>query len=277
MPTEAPRPETRRPGRPRARQLRLLAIPNVVLFGCVSCTGGEASDRPGDRDETAQSEILVSAAASLSDAFVQISTEFEAQNPGIKVHLNLAGSSALRAQILEGAPVDVFASASQAIMDELTRAGRAPETPSVFARNSLQIVVPTDNPGRVAGLGDFARGELLLGLCAQTVPCGDLARRALTQAGVTPAIDSSEPDVRALLTKVRLGELDAGIVYLTDVSAAEGAVLGITIPAPLNQTAHYPIAVLRGAPNPVGAQAFVDFVLSPPGQSILSRHGFGSP
>ena len=222
-------------------------------------------------------ELLVSAAASLTDAFADIETAFEHANPGVDVVLNLGGSSSLREQIIEGAPADVFASANMANMDDVRTAGEVATEPRVFAANLLQIAVPAGNPGGVTGLEDFGRGDLLIGLCAEGVPCGDFAREALRKAGVDPAVDTNEPDVRALLTKIEIGELDAGITYVTDVVTSGGAVEGIEIPAEQNVTADYPIAVLANAPNPVVAETFVAFVLSAEGQAILEQYGFASP
>jgi molybdate transport system substrate-binding protein len=222
-------------------------------------------------------ELFVSAAASLTDAFADMAAAFEAANPEVAVVLNLAGSSTLREQILEGAPVDVFASADVANMDQLVAAGEIAGAPSVFATNELEIAVPGGNPAGITGLPDFSRNELLLGLCREGVPCGDLARTALAKAGVTPSVDTNEPDVRALLTKVAAGELDAGITYVTDVAAAEGSVEGIAIPVDHNVLAAYPIAVLNGAPHPATASAFVAYVRSDEGLEILAGHGFGPP
>lgn len=242
---------------------RLLAI--AAIWAIASCAPGY--------QEGAQ--VLVSAAASLTDVFGAIEAAFEEANPGIDVVLDLGPSSGLREQILEGAPVDVYASADEANMDQLVDAG-AVGLPQVFAYNQLQIAVPRDNPGGVTGLADFAREDLLVGLCAEVVPCGDLGRQSLAKAGVAPSIDTDEPDVRSLLTKIAAGELDAGIVYVTDVIAAEG-VVGIDIPSEHNVVAVYPIAVLVDAPNPRAAETFVSFVMSEEGKSILSSFGFGAP
>jgi molybdate transport system substrate-binding protein len=195
----------------------------------------------------------------------------------VTVVLNLAGSSALREQILEGAPADVFAPADTSNMDTAVEAGEVLGDPMVFAQNRLVIAVPKGNPAGITGLADFGRDDLLIGLCAEHVPCGEFARQALAKAGITPAVDTNEPDVRALLTKIEAGELDAGITYVTDVSSANGTVDGVDVPEDENVIARYPIAVLAGAPNPDGAQAFVDFVLSDPGRVILSEYGFASP
>lgn len=226
---------------------------------------------------SAQDELLVSAAASLTEAFHDIELAFEAAHPGVEVILNLASSSALREQILEGAPAEVYASANLANMEQVESAGELLGEPQTFARNRLQIAVPAGNPAGITGLADFANEKLLIGLCAEGAPCGDFARQALANAGVTPALDTNEPDVRALLTKIEAGELDAGITYVTEVAAAGGAVQGLDIPEQYNLVAEYPIAVLAGARNSQMAAAFVEFVLSADGQAILSDHGFGAP
>ena len=228
-------------------------------------------------DPGIEREVLVSAAASLTDAFAEIASAFEAAHPGVDVVLNLAGSASLRTQILEGAPADVFASADVKNMDRVVDAGQLSGEPRVFARNLLQIAVPAGNPAGVHDLSDFADGALRIGLCAEGVPCGDFARQALRRAGVVPALDTNEPDVRALLTKVELGELDAGITYVTDVASTHGAVEGIDIPASANVVAAYPIAVLAAARHTRAADAFVGFVLSAAGRAILAKHGFASP
>jgi molybdate transport system substrate-binding protein len=227
--------------------------------------------------ETLQGEVLVSAAASLTDAFGAIATAFDQSHPAVSVVLNLAGSSALREQILEGAPADVFASADTSNMDAVVEGDEVRGEPRVFAHNRLVIAVPKGNPAGITGLADFGRDDLLIGLCAADVPCGEFARRALANAGVTPKLDTNEPDVRALLTKIEAGELDAGITYVTDVASAKGTVDGIDIPQADNVVAVYPMAVLAHAPNPGGGRAFVAFVLSGPGQAILSEYGFASP
>lgn len=221
--------------------------------------------------------VLVSAAASLTDAFAAIESAFEEANPGVDVVLNLGGSSALREQILEGAPADVFASANLSNMDQIVESGAVAGEPSIFAQNLLQIAVPPGNPAGITGLTDFGRDELLIGLCAEGVPCGEFARDALDAAGVIPATDTDEPDVRALLTKIEAGELDAGITYVSDVVSAGGSVEGIDIPDGENVVAVYPIAVLAESASPEESEDFVDFVLSAAGQAILVEHGFAAP
>lgn len=228
----------------------------------------------GDGEESR--EVTVLAAASLTDGFEAVAGAFEAANLGTDVVLSFAGSSALREQILEGAPADVFAPADGASMDAVLEAGEADDA-SVFARNRLEIAVPAGNEAGVTGLADFGRDELLIGLCAEQVPCGRSGREALGNAGVTPAVDTEEPDVRALLTKVAAGELDAGLVYRTDVLAAGDDVEGIAVPDDVNVEAEYPIAVLARSTAPDAAEAFVAFVLSADGRAILAAYGFEAP
>lgn len=221
----------------------------------------------------AERELLVSAAASLTDAFTDLEAGFEQDHPGIDVVLNLGATSALRRQILEGAPVDVFASADLPQMEEVAAAGLSVQ-PTVFATNRLQIAVRRGNPTGVQGLADLADPGRVVGLCAVPVPCGRLALLALESAGVTPAVDSEEPNVRALLNKIAAGEIDAGIVYETDVLTEEG-VEGIEIPPRHNQVNRYLIARLSESSDPEAGEAFVEYTLSPRGQEILTSHGFG--
>ncbi len=249
----------------------VLAIASTL----VACAGGDDDAPTGDGSGLAGS-ITVFAAASLTDAFAEVADAFGATNPGVSVTFNFAGSSSLREQILEGAPADVFASANQSNMDQVVEAGEVEEV-GTFVTNSLQIVVPAGNPAGITGLDDFARSELLIGLCAEEVPCGDFGRQALAAAGVTPAPDTNEVDVRALLTKVEAGELDAGIVYVTDVVTAGERVEGIEIPDELNVDAAYPIGTVTASGNAAAARAFVAFVRSDEGQAILGEYGFGRP
>lgn len=242
-----------------------VALVAALTAASVSCGGG------------AKTEVVISAASSLSGAFSAIQIEFEEMNPGVDVVLNTGGSSILREQILGGAPVDAFAPADQANMDLVAQAELLLAPSVVFAENVLAIAVPSGNPGQVSGLADFADDELVLGMCFESVPCGRLAAEAFELAGVEPSIDTFEANVRALLVKVAVGELDAGVVYATDVLAAGGEVDGVSIPDDQNVSTDYPIAPVAGGSSPELAQRFIDFVLSDVGQSILAEHGFISP
>lgn len=239
----------------------------TAVVGC-----GPGADEPQDE------VLLVSAAASLTDAFEVLAAAFESDHPHIDVLVNTAGSSALREQILEGAPADVFASADRANMEQLVGAGEVDRASyRALATNSLQIAVPAGNPARVRGLEDFGNDDLVLGLCAEATPCGRLANEALTQAGVVPSVDTREPHARALIIKVASGELDAGIAYRTDVSSAGAEVDGLDLPPEAEVRAEYTIAVLSSAASPESARLFVDFALSERGQAILAEYGFGAP
>jgi molybdate transport system substrate-binding protein len=258
----------------RVRWLLAVLAGMLVLGACGGGNNKNAS-ASGTTETTSKvrGDITVYAAASLTKAFGDMKAAFEKAYPGTSVKLNFGGSQALREQILSGAPGDVFASANTSNMDQVVKAGKASD-PQTFATNKLEIAVPPNNPGKVTGLDAFGMENLKIGLCAEEVPCGQFGRQALQKAGVTPKPDTNEPDVRALLTKVQAGDLDAGLVYKTDVKAAGAGVKGIAIPDDLNVVATYPIARLTGSGNVDVAQAWVDFVVSPKGQKILKKRGF---
>jgi molybdate transport system substrate-binding protein len=254
-----------------ARRLLLLALPGLL----VACGGAPAVGTTRAADSVSGT-IAVFAAASLTGAFKDEAAAFQKQHPKATVQLNFAGSAALATQIDQGAPADVFASADQPNMQKVVAAGNA-SGPRSFASNRLEIVVGAGNPKGVHGLADLANPALIVVLCASAVPCGNYADEALAKAGVKVTAKSQEQDVNAVVTKVALGEADAGIVYVTDVNAAGSKVAGVPIPAADNVDATYPVATLKGGANPAGGKAFVDFLLSPPGQAILARYGFAKP
>jgi molybdate transport system substrate-binding protein len=216
--------------------------------------------------------VTVFAASSLTDAFTQIGKRYAEASPGVDVTFNFLASSDLAAQIEQGAPADVFASADEANMQRIVAAGLADGSPRVFAHNELQIIVPDGNPGDVHELSDLEEPELVVSLCAEECPAGSYAREVLGSARLDVRPDSLEPEVKAVVSRIELGEADAGIVYATDVLAAGEDVEGIPIPDRHNLTATYPIARLAGSPP--HAHAFIDFVLSPDGQEILAEYGF---
>ena len=218
--------------------------------------------------------LTVSVASSLGPAMTDLAASFEAAHPDVEVALNLAGSSSLREQILAGAGVDVFAAADRQEMAPLAAADALATPPRPFASNRMAIAVRRGVPSGWS-LESFAEPELLVGLCAQHVPCGRWAHEVLERGGVEPSVDSREPHVRALVTKVAEGELDLGLVYESDLLSAE--VDSVAIPAEHNVVVSYPIAVLSEARVPEAARAFVTFVLAAPGQRVLARYGFGPP
>ena len=245
----------------------------MVAVGLVAASCGSGD---GGSDDSSGGSVTVFAAASLTAAFTELGDAFTAANPDVEVTFNFAGSSDLVAQISDGAPVDVFASADFANMSKLTDAGLTGGAPATFSTNAAEIVVEPGNPLDIAGVADLADSDLIVVLCAPEVPCGAYAEQVVANAGTTVTPSSYEENVKAVVTKVTLGEADAGIVYRTDVIAAGDAAQGVRIPDDINVVAEYPIALVADAPNAAGAQAFIDFVLGPAGQKILAAFGFGS-
>jgi molybdate transport system substrate-binding protein len=260
-----------RPGR-TARALAAL-VAGMLGAGCAAADGGGTSEGPGTPPE-----LVVFAAASLAEAFEALGDAFAATDGGVPVVLNLAGSQTLAAQLVEGAPADVFAAADAVRMGVVAEAGLLAAPAEPFATNHLAIVVEPGNPRGITGPPDLARGDLVVVLPAEEVPAGRYARQVLAAAGVTVAPASLEPDVRAAVAKVALGEADATIAYASDVASADGRVDGVAIPDAVDVTATYPIAVLVDAPAGVDVAArFVAFVRSDAGRAILAAHGFGAP
>ena len=252
------------------------AVLTVVLCVALRFVVREQALSAGDVQPTPAltGAVTVFAAASLTATFQAMGSTFEKAHPAVRVQFNFSGSSALAQQIQQGAPADVFASADETNMQKLIDSGDVMGPPQLFARNRLQIVVAPGNPKRIATLIDLTRSGLTIALCGPTVPCGRYAAEAFTTAGVTAPAASQEIDVKGVLSKVALGEADAGIVYVTDVRAAGGKVEGVDIPDPYNVIARYPIAVLKQAPHAAAAKAFVDFILSSEGQQSLASFGF---
>ena len=253
--------------RSRARLAAVLAAVALALAGC----GG---DEPSGGASAAPGELKVFAAASLTAAFTELGERFTAASGGTKVTFNFAGSQALATQIQQGAPADVFASADTTNMDKVRD---LVGTQQPFASNLLAIVVEKGNPRGVRTLGDLASSDLKVVLAAEEVPAGRYAKQVLDQAGVRVQPVSQEDNVKAVVTKVSLGEADAGIVYVTDVTAGGDEVEGVDIPEDENVVATYPIATVKASRAQDPAQAFVDLVLSGEGQRVLKEHGFLPP
>ncbi|SCE78642.1 molybdate ABC transporter substrate-binding protein [Micromonospora mirobrigensis] len=254
--------------RPRTLLAGAVALAALTLTGC-----GSADDPPGDGTT---GPVTVFAAASLTEPFTALGRRFEADHPGTRVTFNFAGSSALATQITQGAPADVFASAAPGPMRTVTDAGDAVGEPAVFARNQLVIAVPTGDPKGVRGLADLARPGTKVALCAPQVPCGEAARKALDAAGVRLTPVTLEQDVKGALAKVKLGEVDAALVYRTDVRTAP-ELTGVEFPESARAVNDYPIVALKSAGHPTGAAAFVAYVRSPAGRAVLTEAGFQPP
>ena len=247
----------------------------VAVVACALVLGacGDDSDTDG---RGLSGTVTVLAASSLTGAFEELAGEFEDRHPGVDIETSFAASSELAAQIQQGAPADVFASADESNMDKVVESGDVDTEPVVFARNRLTIAVEQGNPQDIAGMPDLARDDLVVVLCAEQVPCGKFADQALDAAGVSVSPASREENVKAALGKVELGEADAAIVYVTDVLAS-GEAEAVDIPDDQNVIAVYPIAPLAEATPDDAAAAFVDFVVSRAGQAILREFGFLPP
>lgn len=275
------------------RQVLLAAAATLTLLGatCGSprgrpAAGGSPGQGPAGSGTPATAgagptrlpagELAVSAAASLTEVFERLATRFETTHPGTTVRLNIAGSQQLASQILDGAPVGVFASADERQIRRVVEAGLAATPPRAFARSRLAIAVEPGNPRGITGLADLARSDLTVVLAAGEVPAGQYTRRLLHRAGVEVQPDSLETDVRSVLAKVALGEADAGIVYATDIRAAAGRVTAVPLSG-AEVTATYTVAVLETASTPALARAFLDLVVSGEGREVLRDLGFSPP
>jgi molybdate transport system substrate-binding protein len=256
---------------PRVRARRTAAL--LLAAGLLAAACGSEDSSP-ETAGTGGLELKVFAAASLTAAFTELGLRFTTTDPGTKVVFNFAGSQALATQIRQGAPADVFASADITTMDKVRDLVGPPHG---FAGNLLQIVVERGNPKGVMGLEDLTGRRLKVVLAAPEVPAGRYAAEALGRAGVTVDPVSLEDSVKAVVGKVSLGEADAGIVYVTDVTAGGDKVQGVDIPRDQNVPAAYPIAAVGASRHQAQAQAFVDLVRSADGQRVLARFGFLPP
>jgi molybdate transport system substrate-binding protein len=218
--------------------------------------------------------VVVLAAASLTEPFTALARDYEADHPGVDVALSFGSSTTLAQQVAEGAPADVVAFAGTKALAFLPEDADGRGGRTTIARNTMEIVTPPDNPGRVATLADLARQDLDVVLCASTVPCGAAADEVVAKAGVAPHVVSREVDVKATLAKVRLGEADAALVYHSDVVSAGDAVRGVAIPAGQNTTLDYPLLWLNGREHTVG---FARLVGSGNGVAALTAAGFLAP
>ena len=263
------------------------ALAACALAGCSSSSSSSApaaaasSSSPaaaagGSSAAASTGTITVFAAASLMGTFTQIGKQFEAAHPGDTVKFSFGGSSTLATQITGGAPADVFASAAPANMDTVVTAGDA-SSPKDFAKNTSEVAVPPANPGKVTSVNDLAKSSVKVALCQPKVPCGVVAAEVFKNAGITVKPVTLQPDVKSVLTQVELGNVDAGMVYVTDVKAAGAKVKGVPIPASDNASTLYPIATISSSAHQAEAEAFVSYVLSPAGQQVLAAAGFQAP
>ncbi|MEI2691002.1 MAG: molybdate ABC transporter substrate-binding protein [Anaerolineae bacterium] len=262
------------------RRWVLLIAVGLLLAACSTPGAPDTASAPKD--------LVVFAAASLTNAFEELADSFEAENPGVDVVLNFAGSQQLAQQLGQGAAADLFASANNSQMQAAIDTGRIVSgTQQIFAGNRLVVITPASNPAGLTSLQDLTQPGIKLVLAAKEVPVGSYSLDFLEKASASPQftpdysaavlanVVSYEENVRAVLSKVALGEADAGIVYSSDVTPdVSSQVLRIQIPDELNTLAAYPIAPIADAPNPELARQFLALVLSPEGQAVLASHGF---
>ena len=251
----------------------IAALTAVAVAGCSS---NSSSSPSSTSSSPATGTITVFAAASLTGAFTQIGKQFEAAHKGDTVKFSFGPSSGLATEITSGAPADVFASASPKNMQEVVSAGDA-SNPQNFVKNTMEVAVPPNNPAKVTSVNDLAKKSVKVALCQPQVPCGAVAAEVFKNAGITVKPVTLQPDVKSVLTQVELGNVDAGMVYVTDVLAAGSKVKGVTIPASDNASTLYPIATISSSKHTSAAQAFMSYVLSPAGQQVLTAAGFQKP
>jgi molybdate transport system substrate-binding protein len=264
-------------GNVRYRSLATVALLAAAAMTLSACAPElDPTPAPAESATGLTGELTIFAAASLTTSFTELAENFGNDNPGVTVTpISFDGSSTLATQINEGAPADVFASADESNMGKVADA--LDGTATLFASNVLQIVVQSGNPKGIERLADLAKPNVKTVLCAPAVPCGTASHKLLDFDGVEFVPASEEQNVKAVLTKVLLGEADAGLVYQTDVTAAAGTVDGIDIAGADRAVNFYPIATLAASKHPDAARAFVDYVLSAAGQEILAKYGFGTP
>jgi molybdate transport system substrate-binding protein len=257
----------------------------LVLTACSSSSSSDKTDNPAPSasattagsSQKVSGTVVVFAAASLKESFTTLGKDFQKAYPGTKVVFSFGGSDQLAASIVSGAPADVFAAANPATMKTVTDKGDGAGNPTTFVRNQLEIATLPGNPKHIRTLKDLTSSKLKVALCAKTVPCGAAAQTALTASHLKLTPVSYEQDVRSALTKVELKEVDAAVVYQTDVKAGGSKVQGVNFPESSKAINLYPIDALKNAPNPSGAQAFIALVESAEGRKVLGEAGFLNP
>jgi molybdate transport system substrate-binding protein len=260
----------------------IAALSAIAVAGCSSSSSSSSSSAPAAAASSSApaalpaGTITVLAAASLQQSFTQIGKQFDAAHPGVTVKFSFGASSTLATEITSGAPADVFASAAPANMDTVVKADDA-TNPVDFAKNTAEVAVPPNNPANVTSVNDLAKSSVKVALCEPQVPCGVLAAEVFKNAGITVKPVTLQANVTATLTQVETGNVDAGMVYVTDVKGAGSKVKGVVIPASDNASTLYPIATVSSSKQTATAQAFVAYVLSPPGQKVLAAAGFQAP
>ncbi|AFM17039.1 molybdenum ABC transporter, periplasmic molybdate-binding protein [Mycolicibacterium chubuense NBB4] len=248
----------------------------MALVGACSSPQTATAPRTG-ASPAATGDLTVFAAASLKSTFTELGRRFERDHPGAKVAFDFAGSSDLAAQITQGAPADVFASADTTNMAKVVDAGDVTGEPVPFATNTLTIVTPPGNPRGVRTFADLAKPGVQVVVCAPQVPCGSATEKVEKATGVTLSPVSEESSVTDVLGKITSGQADAGLVYVTDAQGAGKKVTTVPFPEAGGAVNTYPIAVLQKAANPAAAREFVELVTGPQGREALAAAGFAAP
>ena len=261
--------------RNRTVALLLSLVATLALSGCAGSEASSGGGGGGSDKETGTLNVL--AAASLTETFTSLAKDFEADHPGVTVKLAFDSSATLAEQVTQGAPADVLATADEATMQTVVDAGGTEGDPQLFATNHLQMVVPKDNPANIRQFSDLEKPGVKYVVCVDSAPCGKLAAKVLAATGIKAKPASEEVDVKAVLSKVELGEADAGLVYATDAVAGDDLVKPIDIPTSNENLNSYPIAALADAKKPGLAKEWVDLVTGAQGQQALADAGFGKP
>jgi molybdate transport system substrate-binding protein len=265
------------------RVMVLLVAVCMLLASCGSSSSSSSSTTPTSTPTPAPVTLNVFGAASLTAAFGEIKTKYEAANPNVTVTYNFAGSNTLATQITQGAPADVFASADTKNMQKVNTLVNTPQT---FAKNKVVVIIPANNPGNIKTLHDLANKGVKIAVAGPSVPVGNYTLEVLSKMGQSseygPAYESAvkanfvtqETSVSGVVQKVELGEVDAGYVYVSDAYSAGSKVSSIDIPDQFNILADYPIATVKDSKNLSTAESYVQYVLSPDGQAILAKYHF---
>lgn len=254
----------------RARTAAPALIAAALLMPLTAC--GNDSGKADDAKE--RTTLTVLAAASLTDVFKSAGAAYEKAHPGTTVTFSFAGSQELAAQVRQGVPADALVTADTKTMDGLQQETAAP---TVIAKNRLTIATAPGNPKKIEGLSDLSKNDLKVVLAAPEVPAGRYSKKVLDDQHVTVKPVSQEPNVRAVLSKVSLGEADAGIVYVTDAAAAKDKVATVAVPDAQNAVASYPAAALKSSRHSNEAADFVKWLTSAEAQNLLRSAGFQQP
>ena len=258
------------------KTLALVLALLALLAGCSSGSGG-SSDKSSGTAKPKSSTLTVLAASSLTETFGTLAKTFEKSHPGVHVRFSFDSSATLAEQVNQGAPADVLATADTKTMKTVTDAGGTTSKPQLFASNTLVLVVPKSNPAHIKTFSDVTKPGVSYVMCVTTAPCGSLTQTLLDANHVTAKPKSQEVDVKSVLSKVELGEADAGFVYASDAKSAAGKVDPVTIPKTDQYVNEYPIATLKNTKDAALAKDWVSLVLSTHGQKVLQDAGFGKP